>query len=165
MPCFRFSLTFDQDVAAARHTPACSRTRASTLHSTNQPQIAVSHAKTRHSHRYGGVHVDNVSKERSIWRLFEACECFKLSMRLTRGHSHFLKQLTPTHRKNISYTRALQPSLWHVATWTKSDFSSWALPPFYTKACCGLFNQVEKCNFDHSKVFRQESPAFGSFSE
>ena len=48
---------------------------------------------TRH---YGGVHVwTKHVKKRSIWRLFE---CFKLSKRLTRGHSHFLRQLTPIHR-------------------------------------------------------------------
>ena len=26
-------------------------------------------------------------------------ECFKISKRLTRRHSHFLRQLTPTHQK------------------------------------------------------------------
>ena len=79
------------------------------LHSTIQPQISISHATTRHGHHYGGVHVDNVSKKRSIWRVFE---CLKLSTRLTRGHSHFLRQLTPTQRtKHLIHTCTIDHAL------------------------------------------------------
>ena len=48
-------------------------------------------------------------KKRSMWRLFE---CFKIPTHLTRGHSHFLRQLTQAHRtKHLIRACATDPAL------------------------------------------------------
>ena len=64
-------------------------------------------------------------KTLDIWRLFE---CFKIPTRLTRGNSHFLRQLTPTHRtKHFIHACSTDPALACGKTWTSSDLFSWVL--------------------------------------
>ena len=70
---------------------------------------------------------------------------------LTRGHAHFLRQLTPTHQnKNISYTRGLQTSLWHGGNVDKIGF--FILGAFPLKKRAADFLIESKSAFENRKV-------------